>query len=379
MSLLTKENFLKNNEFSIGETLWADILKAHTLDEIVDYMHKLIVEEDIEFPYQKISPYTLKDSFSKIKNVDPFSLLRFEEWKNSRVKIDYPFSYKGQFVYIVVSSLGRHCSNFFFQEIRMKVDVYGLPSPFDRWKMHKYRNMFKFLEHTAKVSQAGLLTCLTLKNLASQFSTSSAKVIYEITQARNILDFCGGWGDRLIGALSSQNVLSYTGIDPNSALHPKYEAVAKYYKHNKKTKFICSPAEDAELEPNQFDVIFTSPPYFDLEIYSYEETQSSSRYKNIDAWMNNFLFKVIDKCYMWLEADGRMLLNISDYRGKFFCQKMIDYAISIGFKFEGIIGLEINQRPGTNIPLDTISGEPIFVFAKGNPPDLIFQNQNTLF
>jgi len=380
MTLLTKENFLKNNEIIIGEALWNQIMANHNLDDIADYMHNLIIAENIPFPYVKINPLSLKDSFSELKNLDTYSLIKEGKWENSKVKIDYPFTFNGKFIYIGKSRIGRPCSNYFFQELRMEVDIEGKNSPLNRWTNPKHRKMFKFLEHRHDVDHRALLACLTFYgSMATQFSTSSAKILYEITQARNILDFCGGWGDRLTGAIATKNVISYTGIDPNTSLHPKYEALSKFYKHNKKTKFICSPAEDVEFEPNQFDVIFTSPPYFDLEIYSYEETQSSSRYKNIDSWLEGFLFKVINKCYTWLEADGRLLLNISDFRGIYFCQKMIEYAISIGFKFEGIIGYEISQRPGTNQPLDITAGEPIFIFSKGNPPDLILESQNTLF
>ena len=34
---------------------------------------------------------------------------------------------------------------------------------------------------------------------------------------------------------------------------------------------------------NYFDVVFTSPPYFSVERYSHDDTQSWVRYKNIDA------------------------------------------------------------------------------------------------
>ena len=43
---------------------------------------------------------------------------------------------------------------------------------------------------------------------------------------------------------------------------------------------------------NHFDTIFTSPPYFNVEKYSDEDTQSYVRYKNIDSWNKNFLHKL---------------------------------------------------------------------------------------
>ena len=35
--------------------------------------------------------------------------------------------------------------------------------------------------------------------IASQFKPESAKVIYDTFQAKRVLDFSAGWGDRLVG------------------------------------------------------------------------------------------------------------------------------------------------------------------------------------
>ena len=55
---------------------------------------------------------------------------------------------------------------------------------------------------------------------------------------------------------------------------------------------------------NHFDSIFTSPPYFDVEKYSDEETQSYKRYTTIDSWNKNFLHKTIGKLIPTLKKDG---------------------------------------------------------------------------
>ena len=49
--------------------------------------------------------------------------------------------------------------------------------------------------------------------------------------------------------------------------------------------------EDFDFTPyeNHFDMVFTSPPYFSVERYSYDDTQSWIRYKTIDDWNKNFL------------------------------------------------------------------------------------------
>ena len=40
---------------------------------------------------------------------------------------------------------------------------------------------------------------------------------------------------------------------------------------------------------DMMDIVFTSPPYFSVEKYSYDETQSWVRYKDINSWNELFL------------------------------------------------------------------------------------------
>ena len=51
---------------------------------------------------------------------------------------------------------------------------------------------------------------------------------------------------------------------------------------NKKSLLIQSAEEDFEYKENMYDTVFTSPPYFSVERYSYDDTQSWVRYKDID-------------------------------------------------------------------------------------------------
>ena len=46
------------------------------------------------------------------------------------------------------------------------------------------------------------------------------------------------------------------------------------------------------LPDYDYDLIFTSPPYFILENYTEigKEKQSITNYSELNAWLNNFLF-----------------------------------------------------------------------------------------
>ena len=57
----------------------------------------------------------------------------------------------------------------------------------------------------------------------------------------------------------------------------------------------------------KYDMVFTSPPYYNTEIY-----ENMPKYKSLEDFYNNFLFKVIFKTYKYLKSGGYFILNIPD-------------------------------------------------------------------
>ena len=163
----------------------------------------------------------------------------------------------------------------------------------------------------------------------------------------------------MAGFYCGETTKSYVGIDPNTLNHPNYKRQVEFYKENqtffeepKEVEFICEPAEDVDYSKyeNYFDTIFTSPPYFNVEKYSDEDTQSYIRYKDIDSWNKNFLHKTIEKIIPTLKKDGILAINIADvYDAKnktYFdiCNPMNDFIKSQGLEYYGCIGMEMTKR-----------------------------------
>ena len=117
----------------------------------------------------------------------------------------------------------------------------------------------------------------------------------------------------MAGFYCGETTKSYVGIDPNTLNHPNYQRQVEFYKKHqtffeeeKQVEFICSPAEDVDFTKykEHFDTVFTSPPYFNVEKYSDEDTQSYIRYKDIDSWNKNFLHKTLGNIIPTLKKDG---------------------------------------------------------------------------
>jgi len=120
-----------------------------------------------------------------------------------------------------------------------------------------------------------------------------------------VLDVCAGWGGRMIGAKSAELNhaykycrVHYTGIDPCAKTYAALCAIRDELELTNVT-LINQPAEVAlqELDPGAtYDIALTSPPYYNLEIYSDEPTQSitsSAVSDGYQAWLNKFLNPVI--------------------------------------------------------------------------------------
>jgi hypothetical protein len=141
----------------------------------------------------------------------------------------------------------------------------------------------------------------------------------------SVLDFSCGFGGRLIGCYASQMVRNYTGIDPikeNINSHQKiYEIIQQHkkatlYEDNPKFKaaFLHGSAED--IIPNmyqKFDVILTSPPYFNKEKYSIDNTQCYNKFEKYDKWRDNWLKPILQQSFNLLNKQGIMIIFMSDF------------------------------------------------------------------
>jgi len=134
---------------------------------------------------------------------------------------------------------------------------------------------------------------LMAKKVVSYLATKDG-----LTDVR-VLDVCAGWGGRMIGAKSVGIKVHYTGIDPCAKTYEALRAIRDELGLTNVT-LINQPAEVAlqELDPGPgatYDIALTSPPYYNLEIYSDEPTQSvsSSELDGYQTWLNKFLNPVI--------------------------------------------------------------------------------------
>ena len=378
---------------------WQHIITTYEKDEVVDELAKCL--HTYPCPIPKISEKDTLKSLNKLKGVKWPDLLTEDSWfpRNER-KSKYPLTDK----YFKRDNSGNNASNPFHIETRWKVDWTRTPSGWKTWQtvdgIKTIVRAFWSLEQVlTKVDIQSIRMATTLrKYVASQFKPSIAKAFYDYFGSVNVLDFSAGWGDRLAGFYGSETGAYYLGIDPNTLNHPNYKKQKDFYETHrsffeidKDCDFICAPAEDVDFTDyeDMFDTVFTSPPYFNVEKYSEEDTQSYIRYKNIDSWNRDFLHKTIGKIIPTLKKGGILAINIADvYSPKakdYFdiCNPMNDFIKSKGLNYYGCIGMEMTKRfnsggagnakseyfeehlrEKTKDTKDVAFGEPIWIWEK---------------
>lgn len=136
------------------------------------------------------------------------------------------------------------------------------------------------------------------------------------TQGQTVLDFSAGFGGRLLGCLTLDR--RYIGIDPARSQVAGLRKMLRALRalNISRASIVQACAEDLmpQLESASVDLVFSSPPYFNLEKYSRASSQSYQRYKTYDLWAQNFLRPVIQDSYRVLRPGGHMVINASNTR-----------------------------------------------------------------
>jgi len=110
-------------------------------------------------------------------------------------------------------------------------------------------------------------------------------------------------------------------------LHPNYQKIIKTLVppiDQHKYILIKDGFETAKLPNEKFDLVFSSPPFFDVEFYSSEKTDSITQYNQGDQWYNNFLLPSIKKANEYLSTDGHLVLYIGEGKTYKYLDKMVN-------------------------------------------------------
>jgi hypothetical protein len=367
-------DIVRNGQIYIPEDMWRDMNHTLSRDQIKQYISDTIVRENIPLPMRQISEADAIAEFQLLSQFDAKTLIESTAWCT---RFEYDTLFHQSNTLVRTSNIGNIASDYFQQVERWRCDSINSPSPARTWATEKFRLTLLNGLWSLKMKQVTTQELRSLiglrKYIASQFRPSAAKAIYQIFSGTRVLDFSSGWGDRLCGFLATDETISYTGIDPNTNLVAGYNKQISLYNTNKHVEMIQGRAEDDSiLGDRTFDLIFTSPPYFNIERYTHDDQQSFKRYKKIDMWLSQFMFKTIDNVWSRLETGGHLIINISDVYSNHTINKICDpmnkyIATQCGAEYVGCWGYEMRKRPNSGALRNKtgLFAEPMWIWKKG--------------
>ena len=352
----------------IDEKEWEYITETFEKQDVKESLATVAMTYPL--PYPDLTEKKAWKDFQKLKGMKWNEIMVEGEWyAREGTEYTYNLNYEEKQLYFRRLNAGNISSNYFQIENRWSVDGSVSPGPKRTWENHKFMTTLMGSAYSLKmpkITKNILRTMIGLrKYICSQFKPNVAKIIYDMFKSETILDFSMGWGDRLAGFYASEHGKHYVGVDPRKENHPIYKEQSEFYQkhlgffeHDRKSDFHCSPAEDFDFTQydNYFDMVFTSPPYFSVERYSYDDTQSWVRYKDINDWNKDFLQSTLGNLWGSIKKGGYLLVNISDVytnskwsteRGWLeICNPMNDYLSKLG-EYQGCIGMELAKRPNS--------------------------------
>ena len=366
------DKFLNQNPYlNIDVEEWDYIKRTFDKDDVKESLATIAMTYPI--PYATITESDAHTALQKLKGMRHNEILVDGEWfAREGTEYRYDLTFQGKQQYFRRLNIGNSSSNYFQQANRWSVDGSVSPGPKRTWENKKFMTSLMGSAYSLKmekINKSVLRTMISLrKYICSQFKPNVAKVLYDKLESKSILDFSAGWGDRLAGFYGSETGKFYLGIDPRKENHPIYQNQKDFYdKHrnrffevDKYCEFREAAAEDVDFSDyeNMFDTVFTSPPYFSVERYSYDDTQSWVRYKDIKDWNEKFLQKTIENLWVSVKSGGYLCVNISDVytnskwsteRGWLeICNPMNDFVSKFSdSEYQGCLGMEMAKRPNS--------------------------------
>ena len=214
-------------------------------------------------------------------------------------------------------------TDIFTENCRVRCQFLGHTTPLEYWQQRVKYTPGKPLKYYRELIYNSTKLC-------NNFRVSLVITILKMFSARRWLDISAGWGDRLMGAILSPKLDFYCGVDPNPCVQAGYRKILDFFfkddpTSRKKYHLIQDGFETARLPTGKtYDLVFSSPPFFDLETYSNSSSDSLTAFDTEDKWLHGFLLPSIAKAANVLETGGHLILYIAESKQTRYIPKMLE-------------------------------------------------------
>ena len=357
----------------MNTSLFLGTVEKYGKEEFRKVLADYITKEKPSFPFFEFNQNKVVENFHKLKQADYTKYIMNSDKEVIEKYDDYKYSYDKYGLGVIEGPpTFNYVSDSFMNDLRMACGSYGYKSAVDRWNegdniWGAFGPIFRGVNDRQHLTPRTYQMSFRLGTyIATQFKPIVAKTIYEMSNAKTVLDTSMGWGDRLT-AFYASNATHYIGCDPNPKTFARYHDMIKFFDKltggKKTTQIYNCGAEDLPWnEIENVDCSFSSPPYWATELYGKnqpgQENQSWFKFNEYDSWRDNFYLPVSHNSFNSLSDRGVLMVNILDpkVKGKRYRSgdELVDH---LKGHFIGQVGMRIMQRP---------QGKSVFSDEDGN-------------
>jgi 16S rRNA G966 N2-methylase RsmD len=130
--------------------------------------------------------------------------------------------------------------------------------------------------------------------------------IYTKYKCKRVLNCCTGWGGTLVAA-AALNIEAFYGQEINKSLEEPYHNMIHYLSDKTTTELNIRFCNSLEVDYSKinYDTVFTSPPYYNIQIYENNTQYNSKKEMNETFYKPLFL-----KTYNGLQQKGHFIINV---------------------------------------------------------------------
>jgi 16S rRNA G966 N2-methylase RsmD len=181
-----------------------------------------------------------------------------------------------------------------------------------------------------------------------------------------VLDPCAGWGGRMLGAVSYG--ARYIAFEPNTTTYSNLVSMANFLGIQNKVTLICDDARNMnQYNLPKVDLVLTSPPYFDLEIYTHEQTQSITNTLTYRDWADGFLRDIIKLGIEHLNDNGTSCWNVGKVKNNDMNIDVLKYHNEFGYDKVGVLSVMSSKRQ---------SNQPVTMNSKSSDNTVVYKKQH---
>lgn len=253
------------------------------------------------------------------------------------------------------------CASFFPNRYRARYK--GAPSVLEAWddddRLRRAVRVQMEAGHPTtphRVLRALQMICRT----PSVFRPGVAKYVCQTycREGGTVWDPCAGYGGRLFGAMAT-HVGAYLGTDVEPEIVEGNRRLAQEIGVSDRCQVVQAAAEEFDPE-SPLDLVFTSPPYYDLE--SYGSRSDARAYSDVGEWLERFLVPVINKGAEHLRSGAYLILNLpaKPRAGVVLADEAVKIAVRAGLGVQPVVFMPVRRLRTSR----SAWKDPLVVFRK---------------